>query len=69
MTGVGAGLEEAPRQRRTAYRSGRRELIGYHPDIPGRETKTKRRVSKGGKRKAGILTRTPFQGKFRWKKG
>jgi len=63
-------LDEAPRKRRTAYRSGRLELIGYDPKIPGRKNKTARKVSPEGKRKGrSPISKTPFKGSFRWKKG
>ena len=63
-------MDEAPRKRRTAYRSGRLELIGYKSDIPGKDKKTKRKVSDEGKRKGrSPIARTPFRGSFRWKKG
>jgi hypothetical protein len=61
------GLNEAPRKRRTAYRSGRLELIGYKKP---RFRKPKRKVSPEGKRKLrSPITGTPMKGKFRWKKG
>lgn len=60
-------LDEAPRRRRTAYSSGRRELIGYKT---AKLAPPKRKVSAEGKRKRrSPLTGTPFKGKFRWKKG
>ena len=65
-----ASLDEAPRKRRTAYRSGRLELIGYKVDVPGKEKRTSRKVSREGKRKGrSPLNHTPFKGNFRWKKG
>ena len=63
-------LRESPRKRRTAYRSGRLEVIGYKPEIPGKKKRTKRSVSDEGRRKRrSPLSGTPFKGKFRWKKG
>lgn len=64
---MGGLLDEAPRKRRTAYRSGRLELIGYKG--LRRLKKSKRKVSSEGKRKLrSPITGTPFKGNFRWKK-
>ena len=47
------------RKRRTAYRSGRLELIGFK----SARLLKKRKV----KKKPKILDRTPMRGKFRWR--
>ena len=70
--GAGGKLTEAPRRRKTAYRSGRREVIGIEGYLNARrggENKTDRKVSLAGKRKLNHpLAFTAFRSKLRWKK-
>jgi hypothetical protein len=54
---------EAWRKRRTAYRSGRLELIGHEPS----PFKRKRKVKKSGEN-GSALKYTPFKSNFRWKR-
>jgi hypothetical protein len=57
-------MAEAWRRRRTAYRSGRLELIGHEKHRIG----TKRKVKKKGV-VGSALNYTPFKSNFRWKRG
>ena len=63
----GRRLAAPSQRRRTHYRSGRLELIGFNPR-PDKERKTGRKVSREGKRKRTSISGTPFKHKF-WKKG
>jgi len=54
---------EAWRKRRTAYRSGRLELVGHEPS----PFKKKRKVKKSGEI-GSALKYTPFKSNFRWKR-
>jgi hypothetical protein len=55
-------MNEAWRNRRTAYSSGRKEVIGYEGNTEKRKT---RKVKKKTRSK---LAFTPMRGKFRWLK-
>jgi hypothetical protein len=59
-------VSEAERARRTAYRSGRLELVGYQKD-PMFTRKTRKVLDKTNKNSQ--IFGTPFKGKFRWKQG
>lgn len=63
-------LLEAPRKRRTAYSSGRREAVGLNAValVYGRKNKTGRKVSADAAASKGSLSGTPFKSNFRWKK-
>jgi len=54
---------EAWRKRRTAYRSGRLELIGYERSRLGKRRKIKKSGETGS-----ALNYTPFKSNFRWKR-
>jgi hypothetical protein len=59
-------LEEAPRGRRSQYRSERRRQIGIEAYL---NKKTDRKLTPEGKRKLKHpLAFTPLRGKFRWRK-
>jgi len=57
---------EAWRHRRTAYRSGRLELVGFEKDVKNPPNKRKKRKVRK-KRFPSEIWATPFKGKFRWK--
>lgn len=54
---------EAWRHRRTAYRSGRLELIGHDRPRMGKRRKVKKKGVVGS-----ALSYTPFKSNFRWKR-
>jgi hypothetical protein len=59
---IGGFLVEAPRLRKTAYRSGRLELLGFKKNPFKKKRKVKHMVFQP------TTFRTPFKGVFRWKK-
>jgi hypothetical protein len=55
------------RKRRSAYKSGRREIIGFGPSL-GKQLKRDINNALGRKRqKRRVLANTGYSGKFRWK--